>query len=206
MHPLLEGYLERPNSHKFGLWAVVIAIPALLFFLNFYQGKAEKLTKLNDKQDSLESELYTQRMLARKLPRVSEEIERLEAKLKKALQELPDRKQIPDLLSAVSKLAKDAGLEVSLFEPRGENFRDFYAEVPVSVSVTGTYHQVATFFDEVGRLERIVNINGISLKSPQITPEKVMVQTQCLATTFRQLDADELRQAREEESQGRRRR
>ena len=69
--------------------------------------------------------------------------------------------------------------------------KDFYAEVPVSIAVDGTYHQVATFFDEVGHLSRIVNINQITMKEPVVGDAQVQVKVGCTATTFRYLDEAE---------------
>jgi len=60
---------------------------------------------------------------------------------------LPDTKEIPDLLSNISSLGREAGLDVVQFKQRPEKFEEFYAEVPVDILVRGTYHQVASFFD-----------------------------------------------------------
>ena len=68
----------------------------------------------------------------------------------------------------MSALAKDSGLDVKLFKTSLEQKRDFYAEVPVQISLGGTYHQLASFFDAVGHLTRIVNISNVSIGSPRI--------------------------------------
>jgi type IV pilus assembly protein PilO len=96
-------------------------------------------------------------------------------------------------LSSISSLANESGLEVLLFEPGAQNLKEIYAELPVRIDVKGTYHQVATFFEEVGRLDRIVNISGISMNQPAINQadKKAIVNASCTATTFRYLDQEE---------------
>jgi type IV pilus assembly protein PilO len=111
--------------------------------------------------------------------------------LKKALAELPDNKEIPQLLEKVADKAKDAGLDVRLFVPKAEQRKDFYAEVPVQIEVGGGYHQVATFFDEVSHLERIVNINEFSMSDPERTDSGLVLKTSLVATSFRFLDESE---------------
>jgi len=74
---------------------------------------------------------------------------------------LPDKKEIPSLLTSISEAGKEAGLEFLLFQPISEINKDFYAEIPVSIKVAGNYHNVGLFFDNVSRLFRIVNIKDI---------------------------------------------
>ena len=69
--------------------------------------------------------------------------------------------------------------------------REFYADVPVEIDVTGSFHQVATFFDEVGRLERIVNLDQITLTDPQLQESRAVIKSTMLATSFRFLEEGE---------------
>ena len=206
MNQILEQLAERPTSHKVGIWIATLLFMTFIFWQYLYKAKSEEAVKLLEKSENLEQEVINKRRVARNLKKFEREVEELNVKLKFALQELPDKQEIPDLLSSISSLARDAGLEVSLFKPSGERKRDFYAEVPVSVIVTGTFHQVATFFDEVGHLPRIVNINNISILKPEISDEKVTITSDCQAVTFRYLDeAERIAQEEQQQKQGRRR-
>lgn len=193
MNPIIQGILDRPLSHRIGIWAGSILFICFVFWQYFYGPKVTEHEDLRGKIETLNSQIGHEQRLARNLGKFKKEVKELEEKLKVALQELPDEKEIPDLLNNMSSLARDAGLEVSLFRPNPEVFREFYAEVPVSVSVEGTFHQVATFFDEVGRLPRIVNINQISMKEPKLPDgdDQMRIKTDCTATTFRYLDEEE---------------
>ena len=95
---------------------------------------------------------------------------------------LPEKKEIPALLSSVSQSGRDAGLEFLLFQPESEINQDFYAEIPVSMRVAGSYHNVALFFDKVARLSRIVNIDDIKMAS---TKGNMDLITSCKAVTYR---------------------
>ncbi|RMG44741.1 MAG: pilus assembly protein PilO [Candidatus Dadabacteria bacterium] len=191
MNPLVENFLERPRSHQIGFWVGSLLLASFIFWQYFYSSKLEEYRKLSDKIEELNNNIAHEKRLARSLPRVKEEVKELNLKLKMALAELPDKREIPDLLTSISNLARDAGLEIIYFKPKGENLKDFYAEVPVSMSVRGTYHQVATFFDEVGNLPRIVNIKLVEMKNPRKSDDRIRITTDCVATTFRYLDESE---------------
>ena len=123
----------------------------------------------------------------------------LQAGLKEAVAQLPDTKEIPDLLSGISAVARDAGLEIAQFRQRAEVYHDFYAEVPVDILVRGTYFQVEGFFRQVSELKRIVNIGNIIIKAPSVVQsDLVELSTSCSATTFRFLDEEERERIRKE--------
>ncbi len=195
MHPFIENFLERPTSHKAGFWAGSILLISFVFWQYFYGAALKEQDELSNKVQSLTTEIATEKRLARDLGKFRDQVKELDIKLNQALQELPDTREIPDFLRSISDLAREVGLEVPLFRPLPEVRKDFYAEVPVSITVEGTFHQVATFFDEVGRLPRIVNISGITVREPKIGEDRVVIRADCSATTFRYLDESERVQA-----------
>ncbi|MBX7143745.1 MAG: type 4a pilus biogenesis protein PilO [Oligoflexia bacterium] len=206
MNPLLQNFMERPTSQKVAFWVGSILLLSFLFWQYFYSPQLSEQEKLASKIEDLQSKIGHERRLAANLSKFRKEVEELDVKLKFALQELPDEREIPDLLANISTLARDAGLEVNLFKPSPEVFREFYAEVPVKVAVTGSFHQVATFFDEVGRLPRIVNINQVSMVEPKIGEDRITIASECVATTFRYLDeAERIKAPGESDSKKRRR-
>jgi type IV pilus assembly protein PilO len=113
--------------------------------------------------------------------------------------QLPNKREIPDLLKAISNKARESGLEILLFRPRAENYQDFYAEVPVDITVKGSFHSVVSFFDDVGRLDRLVNINNIGFKS-KVAGDQVTVETSSMATAFRFLEEAERKKIAEEKA------
>ncbi len=102
-----------------------------------------------------------------------------------ALTQLPNKKEIPTLLTNLATLARDNGLEVTTFTPRGEVNKGFYAEVPASLDLVGTYHQVAQFAEAVSKLSRIVNLSDLSFTGPTVQGDVAVLKVKSKVTTFR---------------------
>ncbi len=191
MGPFIKDILERPLGHRIGIWLGTIAVIGLLLWANTYSPSYTEYSEAVTKIESLRSEVSKEKRLALDLDRYKQEVRALDLRLEFALQELPDKSEIPELLSSVSSLAKEAGLEVNLFKVNAEKLDEFYARVPVEISVNGSYHQVVSFFDEVAHLPRIVNISQIEIVEPNLKNGTVAVRVGCVATTFRYLTAEE---------------
>jgi len=126
-------------------------------------------------QDEIEQEqaaVEQQRMilkknqrLAQNLPKKRAEYEKLKKQLAIALELLPKKSQIPDLLESVTRAGINSGLEFTVFKPRGESVKQIYAEVPVDIVVTGTFRQLLTFLKRVGEMQRIVAIKNLTITS-----------------------------------------
>lgn len=191
MHPAIEKILDKPASHKAAIWIGTLALIGFLFWQFMFSAQLEEQTVAEQKVTDLEKNIMDERRRAANLSKLREMVKDLDAKLNVALQELPDSSGIDKLIDSISDLARDAGLEITLFTRKEDTMQDFYAEVPVAISVEGGYHQVATFFDEVSHLDRIVNITQIGVSSPKIMENSVSVKVDCNATTFRYLDEAE---------------
>ncbi len=88
-------------------------------------------------------------------------------------------------MTNLATLAKDSGLEVTSFSPKGEVSKGFYAEVPAALDLVGTYHQIAEFAQAVGKLSRIVNLSNLDLSSPKVVDNLAVLKIKCKVTTFR---------------------
>ena len=152
------------------------------FFYFYYQPKVNKIDELKTEQETLETRVLRAQAKARELKHFQDKLEKAEAEFKTAVKKLPEKKEIPSLLSSISQSGRDAGLEFLLFEPRGEQTKEFYAEIPVSIIVEGNYHKTALFFDKVARLHRIVNIDNIEMIAAKESDE---LRTSCTAVTYR---------------------
>ena len=119
------------------------------------------------------------------------QVDDLDTQLRLAVTRLPDQKEIPDLLSSISNLARDSGLDILAFRQKPETYQDFYAEVPVDMMVRGTFPQLTGFVDDVGRLDRIVNASDITIKEPKVVDEAIVLQASLQITTFRFLSDEE---------------
>ncbi len=110
-----------------------------------------------------------------------------DAEFKIAKMALPEKSEIPSLLTGISASGHQAGLEFLLFQPKAEEKKGFYAEIPVSIKVKGNYHFIATFFDKVARLFRIVNITDIRMRAE---PGTNTLNASCTAVTYRFIEAE----------------
>ncbi|MEJ2472165.1 MAG: type 4a pilus biogenesis protein PilO [Desulfuromonadales bacterium] len=133
----------------------------------------------------LDADLVQKQRIANNLPKFKSEFAKLEAQLKEALTQLPNQQEIPTLLTNLATLARDNGLDVISFSPRGEVAKGFYAEVPASLDLRGTYHEVAEFAEAVSKLSRIVNLSDLQLTGPNVQGDTATLTIKCRVTTFR---------------------
>lgn len=195
MNDLLDRILGLPRQQKIGVLAgLIIALLALDYFF-LYAPQSLKSAQLAQNIESGQQERDKKRKLAANLPKLEQQQKELDGMLKLAVAQLPERKEIPDLLSSVSSKAREAGLEILIFRPRGENLQEFYAEIPVDIVARGGFHELVTFFDEVGRLNRLVNMQNIEMRNPKVQGERVSLDASTMATTYRFLDEEERKRA-----------
>lgn len=192
MNELLNRILDLPKMQKIVLLAGVILglLVADYFFL--YSPNSDGISKLAKQIEELQDVREKKKREVDNLPKLLERVRELDVMLKLALAQLPEKREIPDLLSSISSKARESGLEILVFRPRGESIKDFYAEIPVEITVQGGFHNVVTFFDEVGRLSRLVNLGNIEVKAPTKKGEaRETLNAATMATTFRFLDDQE---------------
>jgi type IV pilus assembly protein PilO len=147
----------------FGLSVIVI----VAFYFAVITGKAETIASLDQKLAGIQKEVQDNRSHASKLAKLKEKIEKLESDRLEAAKQLPSDKEIPELLEQISTLGTQTGLEFVTFKPQAEIMREYYAEVPVNVEVTGRFHDALSFFDEISHLPRIVTIGDIKIAKLQ---------------------------------------
>ena len=193
MDPQIEKILKLPTRQKLALLGLVVLLEAAAIFYGLYQPRMTEAHDLQAKVDDLQKQIQDNRSIANNLPRYKSEYEQLKADLDHALTELPNQKEIPSLLTSISSAGKAAGLDFLLFRPKAEVPKDFYAEVPVDVAVSGTFYNVADFFVAVANLPRIVSINNVSFSDIKIANGRTTLKVNCLATTFRFLDKKEIK-------------
>lgn len=191
MNELLNAILERSPGQKIAILATAIILLSALYFSFVYEPQSDAIAKLVDGAEIARNEKAIKQRKAANLPKLQKDLKEWNVKLKEAVAQLPDSKEIPELLSNISTKAKEAGLEILTFRPRAENFRDFYAEIPVEIVVRGGFYNAVTFFDEVGKLNRLVNIDNIDMKNPKISGDRVSLDISTVATTYRFLDEAE---------------
>ena len=186
---VIDSYIRWPRTRKLVLSVVVgVAIVGAYYGL-IYRNKLAEVTSLENQSANLETELRKKRAVAAKLETVKQAVALLDEELTKSLKQLPTSEEIPALLKTVSNLGLESGLEFLLFRP-GANKpvgpAYFYAEVPVEMENVGTFHDVATFFDKVSRLDRIVTVEQIAITNLKyMETGSPKLRAKYTATTFR---------------------
>ena len=188
MNPKLEKLLKLPLYQRVAILAVLVVLLVGAFTWVALLPEYEKIGEMDRDLSRLEADLIQKQRIANNLPKFKAEFLKLEEQLKAALTQLPNKKEIPSLLTNLATIARDNGLDVISFSPRGEVSKGFYAEVPGSVDLVGTYHQIAEFALAVSKLSRIVNLSDLELSSPKVEGDLAVLKIKCKVTTFRFVD------------------
>lgn len=193
MDPKLEKILKLPTKQKIGIMALILVLEAAILVWFLYWPRHQELTTLRTQLTTLQAEVAEKTKIANNLPKIQKEYDDLNAELDRALTELPNSKEIPSLLTSITSLGKNAGLDFLTFKPKPEVPKDFYAEVPVDIVIAGSYFSVANFYAAVANLPRIVNITNVDFAEVKNVNNRMMTKVNCLATTFRFLDKKEIK-------------
>jgi type IV pilus assembly protein PilO len=193
MDPNVEKILKLPTKQKILLLVLISVIEAAALVWFLYLPKYNELSGLKTELTRLEGEIDEKTRITKNLPKLQAEYEKLNQELAQALTELPNSQEIPSLLTSITTLGKNAGLDFLTFRPKGEVPKEFYADVPVDIIVSGSYFSVANFFAAVANLPRIVNITNVAFSDIKNVNNRMMTKVTCLATTFRFLDKKEIK-------------
>jgi len=193
MDPKLEKILKLPTKQKIGLLSLILVAEAAGLFFALQQPKMNQLKDLQNQLDGLHNQVQETKKVADNLPKFKAEYEKLKIELESALTELPNQKEIPSLLTSITNAGKGAGLDFLVFRPKPEQPKDFYAEVPVEIVVSGPFVGVANFFVAVGALPRIVNINNVSFSDIKSDRGRTTTKVSCQAVTFRFMDKNAIK-------------
>ena len=167
-----------------GLGVAAVGITAAVFFLSI-QPTMDEIGKRRAEQQRLEKELIDKQAIANNLDQSKRDMAKLERQLAQALTELPNEANIDELIRSLSEIGGKSGLTISSITPGGEAKKPLYAEIPIVMSVSGTYHEIALFLDSVSKLSRIVNVTNIRMGNSKLVNERLTLTSTYIATTFR---------------------
>jgi len=187
--PFLEKVESLSKAQRIIVSVVFFVVIAGIFIYFSYWPKFEKINSLKKQLTDLEEKLSTAKRNAADLKKFQAKMKEAEAQFNMAMKKLPEKEEIPSLLTAISDSGQQVGLEFLLFEPKKEKKKEFYAELPVAISLRGDYHNLAIFFDQVARLNRIVNITNIQMTRAKGKGKAAgELTTKCTAVTYKFLD------------------
>ncbi len=195
MEKLIERMVKATLGAKVGVVAgFIVAVTALNYFVvgmsfgDSISTTEEKIRRVQQQQAQLDKEYIEKTAIANNLNQFRREKELLEQQLREALAELPEDKNIEDLLQLFQDRAIKAGLKIGSIEPKPPVTERFYAKIPIPMTVTGNYHEIATFFDSLARMRRIVNVSEVVLDQPKDVNGKIILNGKFLVTAFMFVD------------------
>ena len=184
IEPYIEKIEKLTKTQRILISIGVIALIIGAFVYFSILPKVEQINKLTKQYNELNAKMIKMKAEAAQLARYRNMMKDAEAQFRVVRKALPDGKEIPALLTSISQSGHDSGLEFLLFEPKNEEMKDFYTEIPVSISVSGGYHNVGLFLSKVAGLPRVVNIRDLKM-TPLKEKESTSLNTSCTAVTYR---------------------
>lgn len=161
-----ENVSEWPLPIK--IVAIVIACIGLLFAGYSFSTKTQlaELKEAQEQEQTLKEEYLSKHGLAVNLSDYKLQLAEMKVKFGSMLRQLPDKNEVPNLVEDISKIGSNVGLGFTLIKPADEIQREFYVALPIKISVTGSYHQIAYFVSRVANMPRIVTLRDFSIKLP----------------------------------------
>src|SRR5690606_2482367 len=169
------------------LLGLLVAILVAAYFLD-WKGQLEELDAGRQQEIALKQDYVNKKRQAVNIDLYRQQLREIDTSFGALLKQLPDKAQMEALVVDINQAGLGRGLQVELFKPSTETVKEFYAELPITVKVTGRYHDMGAFASDISQLSRIVTLNDLSLavgKDGNLTLDAV-------AKTFRYLDQDEL--------------
>ena len=166
--------LKNINVNDISSWPLLVKLVGIGFvcliilvvgYFAFVQGMLDEYDAAKRKEDGLRETYLNKKALAINLPAYKQQMEEMQQTFGSLLRQLPNSTEVPDLLVDITQAGLGRGLEFVLFKPEKEQPKEFYAELPISIEVRGSYHELAGFVSDVAALPRIVTFGDLTIAS-----------------------------------------
>jgi type IV pilus assembly protein PilO len=194
--------LRRLDPKNIGSWPIAVQLATLLLllllvvFLGYWfdwRNQLNEINSLRERESTLRTAFVDKKRQAINLPAYQKQLEDIEQAFGALLRQLPNRSEMDALLTDINQAGLGRGLQFELFKPAAqETMSEFYAELPISIRVTGSYHELGSFASDLAQLPRIVTLNDVAVT----TGRDGTLSMDAVAKTFRYLDEEELAKQR----------
>lgn len=181
---------------RLAIGLVVVVLLAVGYFLVFYTELAGAIERAQKAEVGLRDDLVTARQNEHLYQKDLTELTQREQRQNELSKILPNSTEYPAFLSAIQSAANVSGVTLTAWAPQPEAVEKFYARVPMRLELQGRFHQIAKFFYGVGQLDRIINMENITMTDPQVVDKDTVIKVTGLATAFRTLGATESAQSK----------
>lgn len=190
----IEQLTKVPKNQRLAGYVGAYILCLIVYFFVWYSPNQSQRTTLENQIRTKEQDLSMVKDKVGTKQELTKKAEELTSQLSLAQKELPQGTEIPDLIRTISETGRKVGLEIKKFEPKQEvasSTNEFVAEVPITLAVQGTFHQVAMFFDRLSKMDRIVHVKNIDIEIAEEENTNVSLLVEGSAITFRFLTDEE---------------
>ena len=188
MEEFFNRYNKVPERIRYiALAGTCLAMVALHYWI-FYTPQQDILRDFATNYAKLETTRAEKHAYADNLPKYVARYNELQQSLSAARAMLPDNADVPQFLATLGNIASNAGAVIDRIEPKEELAKEFYAEIAFNLKARGSYHDIASFIDQISRLDRIVTITDITMTAPKVESQKVVVSSTFAVKTYRFLE------------------
>jgi type IV pilus assembly protein PilO len=189
----IDGFLDSKvagldQNIKLAIMAAVILIPVIIFYFISYKPQNVKLNQLEGRKVVLLQEIRKVEATVANIDKHRAEMAEAKLMFEKASSLLPQQQEIPALLTNISDLGSNSGLEILSFKPGGETQKEFYAEIPISINLAGPYHNLGVFLDRVSKMSRIVSVSSLGIANPKEESGEMLLKTSLQLVTYRYVE------------------
>jgi type IV pilus assembly protein PilO len=188
---LVKRLVPLDQKIKFIILLAFWIVPVVVFVFLSFSPSSDQIASLEKQRLDLQKQIDEVKARAAEQDKYEAELAETQMKFTAASQLLPQQKEIPSLLTNISSLGSNAGLDFLTFQPGGERPKEFFAEIPLTISVRGPYHNVGTFLYNVSKLDRIVSVTNISLGGGAKERGEMMLSVNLNLVTYRFLEVQE---------------
>ncbi len=183
-----ESALSRlPFPAKLGIIVAALALVGVAYWVVFYGDVAQNIASAQKQETTLKGQLAAAKKAQVAYQKDLAELHEREERKTEIEKVLPSEAQYPSFLSSVQSVANLSGVQLTAWNPENEVDEEFYARVPMKLQMKGKFHQIAKFFYSTAQLDRIINMEDISIRNPDVVGDEIVVECEALATAFRSL-------------------
>jgi type IV pilus assembly protein PilO len=179
---------KLPMPARIGAGIGAAALVALTYWVMFYTAVASKIQSARNTSNQLQQDLAGQKQAQASYFADRDELSLRQQRQRELNKVLPETTEQAAFLSAIQQVSNVSGIDLKGWQPLEERKEAFFAKVPMRLDMTGRFHQVAKFAYEMGKLDRIINVENIQLSAPKKQGDDVVMTARCLATTFHMID------------------
>jgi Tfp pilus assembly protein PilO len=168
-------------------WYGHIVLAAIIFgliYMVYFKPNGAELNRIKVERVQLENEVNKLRIKRKELNQIEKEIKSLTGTLKELEAIIPQKREISNILRRIQQLALDSRLNIRNFAPKGEVDMDFYAEWPIPIQITGSYHNLGRLFDRLSRFERLFNVERFTIKNLRTQSPAQTISANFTAKTY----------------------